>query len=82
MHTRNGRKILTRELILYDIAKELRKNKENLARKATNEMGKALKEAKTEVDICVLDIEYFADNGKNFNHDESFNTDVRKSIEK
>ena len=39
---------------LYDIAKELRKNKENLARTSTNEMGKALKEAKTEVDICVL----------------------------
>jgi acyl-CoA reductase-like NAD-dependent aldehyde dehydrogenase len=43
-------------------------------------MGKALKETKTEFDKCVLSIEYFADNGKNFNHDESFNTDARKSI--
>jgi acyl-CoA reductase-like NAD-dependent aldehyde dehydrogenase len=67
---------------LYDITKELRKNKENLARTPTNEMGKALKEAKTEVDICVLAFEYFADIGKNFNHDESFNTYVRKSIKK
>jgi succinate-semialdehyde dehydrogenase/glutarate-semialdehyde dehydrogenase/succinyl-CoA reductase len=65
---------------LYDVAKELRKNKENLARTATNEMGKALKEAKAEVDKCVWAIEYFADNGKNFIHDESFNTDARKSI--
>ena len=32
--------------------------------------------------MYLLDIEYFADNGKNFNHDESFNTEVRKSIEK
>jgi hypothetical protein len=32
--------------------------------------------------VYLLDIEYFADNGKNFNHDESFNTEVRKSIEK
>jgi len=48
---------------LYDVAKELRKNKENLARTPTNEMGKALKEAKTEVDKCVLAIECFADNG-------------------
>ena len=67
---------------LYDVAKELRKNKENLARTPTNEMGKALKEAKTEVDKCVLAIEYFADNGKNLNHDESFNTNVRKNIKK
>ncbi len=50
---------------LYDVAKELRKNKENLARTPTNEMGKALKEAKTEVDKCVLAIEYSVDNGKN-----------------
>ena len=54
---------------LYDVAKELRKNKENLARTATNEMGKAIKEARAEVDKCVWAIEYFADNGNNFIHD-------------
>jgi acyl-CoA reductase-like NAD-dependent aldehyde dehydrogenase len=64
---------------LYDVSKELRKNKENLSRTATNEMGKAIKEARAEVDKCVWAIEYFADNGKNFIHDESFNTDARKS---
>src|SRR5215204_3374683 len=58
----------------------LRKNKENLSRTATNEMGKAIKEARAEIDKCVWAIEYFADNGKNFIHDESFNTDARKSI--
>src|SRR5215217_6750481 len=65
---------------LYDVAKQLRKNKENLAKTATNEMGKAIKEAKAEIDKCAWTIEYFADNGKNFIHDESFNTDARKSI--
>ena len=65
---------------LYDVAKELRKNKENLARTATNEMGKAIKESRAEVDKCAWTIEYYADNGKNFIHDESFNTDARKSI--
>jgi len=64
---------------LYDVSKELRKNKENLSRTATNEMGKAIKEARAEVDKCVWAIEYFADNGRNFIHDESFNTDARKS---
>ena len=43
-------------------------------------MGKAIKEARAEIDKCVWAIEYFADNGKNFIHDESFNTDARKSI--
>jgi succinate-semialdehyde dehydrogenase/glutarate-semialdehyde dehydrogenase/succinyl-CoA reductase len=65
---------------LYHVAKELRKNKENLSRTATNEMGKAIKEARAEIDKCVWAVEYFADNGKNFIHDESFNTDARKSI--
>jgi succinate-semialdehyde dehydrogenase/glutarate-semialdehyde dehydrogenase/succinyl-CoA reductase len=65
---------------VYDVAQELRKNKENLSRTATNEMGKAIKEARAEIDKCVWAIEYFADNGKNFIHDESFNTDARKSI--
>jgi acyl-CoA reductase-like NAD-dependent aldehyde dehydrogenase len=65
---------------LYHVAQELRKNREDLARTATNEMGKAIKEARAEVDKCVWAIEYFADNGKNFIHDESFNTDARKSI--
>jgi acyl-CoA reductase-like NAD-dependent aldehyde dehydrogenase len=65
---------------LYHVAQELRKNKENLSRTATNEMGKAIKEARAEIDKCAWAIEYFADNGKNFIHDESFNTDARKSI--
>ena len=65
---------------LYHVANELRKNKENLSKTATNEMGKAIKEARAEIDKCVWAIEYFADNGKNFIHDESFNTDARKSI--
>jgi succinate-semialdehyde dehydrogenase/glutarate-semialdehyde dehydrogenase/succinyl-CoA reductase len=65
---------------LYHVAQELRKNREDLARTATNEMGKAIKEARAEIDKCAWAIEYFADNGKNFIHDESFNTDARKSI--
>jgi len=65
---------------VYHVAQELRKNKENLSRTATNAMGKAIKEARAEIDKCVWAIEYFADNGKNFIHDESFNTDARKSI--
>ena len=51
---------------LYAFAKELRKNKESLARTVTQEMGKAIKEAKSEVEKCAWAIEYYADHGKIF----------------
>jgi acyl-CoA reductase-like NAD-dependent aldehyde dehydrogenase len=38
--------------LLHNFAQELRKNKENLAKTATNEMGKAIKEASSEVENC------------------------------
>ena len=65
---------------LYAFAKELRKNKENLAKTSTLEMGKAIKEARSEVEKCAWTIEYYADNGKIFVNGEVVNTDARKSI--
>lgn len=65
---------------LYSFANELRKNKESLARTATQEMGKSIRESRAEIDKCVWTIEYFADNGKIFLGEEVVNTDARKSI--
>ncbi|MFL6469412.1 MAG: aldehyde dehydrogenase family protein, partial [Nitrososphaeraceae archaeon] len=65
---------------LHDFAYEFRKNKENLAKIATTEMGKVIKESKSEVEKCAWVIEYFADNGEIFIKDEVVNTDARKSI--
>jgi acyl-CoA reductase-like NAD-dependent aldehyde dehydrogenase len=70
----------TRADLIHDFAQQLRKDKENLARIATKEMGKAIKEARAEVEKCALAIEYFADNGKIFLTDEIINTEARKSI--
>jgi acyl-CoA reductase-like NAD-dependent aldehyde dehydrogenase len=64
---------------LYAFAKELRKNKEHLAKTATQEMGKAIKEARSEVEKCAWTIEYYADHGKIFSTGEVVNTDARKS---
>jgi acyl-CoA reductase-like NAD-dependent aldehyde dehydrogenase len=66
--------------LLYAFANEFRKSKENLAKTATQEMGKAIKESRSEVEKCAWAIEYFADNGKIFVSDEVVNTDARKSI--
>src|ERR671939_1900868 len=65
---------------LYAFAKEFRKNKEDLAKTATQEMGKAIKESRSEVEKCAWTAEYFADHGKIFANDEVVNTDARKSI--
>ena len=65
---------------LYAFAKEFRKDKENLAKIATKEMGKAIKESRSEVEKCAWTAEYYADHGKIFANDEVVNTDARKSI--
>src|SRR5881409_2765645 len=64
---------------LYAFAREFRKNRENLARTSTQEMGKAIKESRSEIDKCAWTIEYYADNGRIFTSDEVVNTDARKS---
>jgi acyl-CoA reductase-like NAD-dependent aldehyde dehydrogenase len=66
--------------LLHDFANQLRKDKENLARTATNEMGKAIKEARSEVEKCAWVMEYYADNGQILSTDEIVNTDARKTV--
>jgi acyl-CoA reductase-like NAD-dependent aldehyde dehydrogenase len=65
---------------LYAFAEGFDKESENLARTATNEMGKAIKESRSEVAKCSWAIKYFADSGKNFLSNEVINTDARKSL--
>jgi acyl-CoA reductase-like NAD-dependent aldehyde dehydrogenase len=66
--------------LLHDFANELKKDKENLARIATNEMGKPIKEARSEVEKCAWVMEYYADNGQILSTDEVVNTDARKTV--
>ena len=65
---------------MYGFASQFRKEKEKLATIATNEMGKAIKESRSEVEKCAWAIEYFADHGDIFTTDEVINTDARKSF--
>jgi acyl-CoA reductase-like NAD-dependent aldehyde dehydrogenase len=66
--------------LLHDFANQLRKDKEKLASRATNEMGKAIKEARSEVEKCAWAMEYYADNGQILSTDEVVNTDARKTV--
>jgi acyl-CoA reductase-like NAD-dependent aldehyde dehydrogenase len=65
---------------LYHVAHVFRQDKERLAKVITNEMGKAIKEARSEVEKCFWVMEYYADNGRVFVTDEVVNTDARKSF--
>ncbi len=64
---------------LYEFARVLRSKKEDLARVATMEMGKCIKEARSEIEKCAWVSEFYADNTDALLHDEIINTDARKS---
>ena len=66
--------------VVYNLAEYLRKNKMELAKIATKEMGKVLKESLSEVEKCAWVLEFYADNGSNFIAEEVLNTDARKSF--
>src|SRR5919205_2209035 len=72
--------IAKRAEYLYDVAHIFRQEKERLSRVITNEMGKAIKEARAETEKCAWVMEYYADNARVFLTDEVVNTDARKSF--
>jgi len=75
-----GLEISKRAEYMQNFAQELRRNKANLARTATQEMGKPLKESLSEIEKCAWAMEYYGDNGPIFINDEVVNTDARRSI--
>jgi len=69
-----------RRSYIYNLVEYLKKNKTDLAKIATTEMGKALKESIGEVEKCAWALEFYADHGDSFLADEVLNTDARKSF--
>jgi aldehyde dehydrogenase len=69
-----------RRSYIYNLVEYLKKNKTNLAKVATTEMGKPLKESIGEVEKCAWALEFYADHGDSFLSDEVLNTDARKSF--
>lgn len=72
--------IKNRSVFLHLMAENLRKDKESLAKVATKEMGKPLKESLAEVEKCAWAMEFYGDNGETFLNPEIINTDARKSF--
>ena len=69
-----------RRSYIYSLVEYLKKNKIEMAKVATSEMGKTIKESMGEIDKCVWVLEFYADHGDNFLADEVVNTDARKSF--
>ncbi len=69
-----------RKNCIYNLVEHLKKNKLDLAKVATAEMGKVLKESIGEVEKCAWALEFYADHGDSFLSDEVLNTDARKSF--
>jgi succinate-semialdehyde dehydrogenase/glutarate-semialdehyde dehydrogenase/succinyl-CoA reductase len=69
-----------RRSYIYNLVEYLKKNKVELAKVATSEMGKPLKESIGEVEKCAWALEFYADHGDSFLTDEVLNTDARKSF--
>ncbi len=69
-----------RRSYIYNLVEYLKKNKTRLAKVATNEMGKVLKESIGEIEKCAWALEFYADHGDSFLSDEVLNTDARKSF--
>jgi len=69
-----------RRSYIYNLVEYLKKNKIELAKVATSEMGKTIKESTGEVEKCAWALEFYADHGDSFLSDEVLNTDARKSF--
>ena len=69
-----------RRSYIYNLVEYLKKNKIELAKVATSEMGKTIKESIGEVEKCAWALEFYADHGDSFLADEVLNTDARKSF--
>lgn len=79
----NWRKNLNfRKNFLYELAHNLKKDKEELAKTATTEMGKPIKESTSEIEKCAWTVQYYADNIETFAKDQVINTDARNSVVK
>jgi succinate-semialdehyde dehydrogenase/glutarate-semialdehyde dehydrogenase/succinyl-CoA reductase len=68
-----------RSFFLHQLSEKLQTDRERLAKIATQEMGKPIKESRAELDKCSWVMDFYAYNGEIFLHNESLNSDAIKT---
>jgi succinate-semialdehyde dehydrogenase/glutarate-semialdehyde dehydrogenase/succinyl-CoA reductase len=74
------REIRKRSMTLLRLAEQLRKDKEHLARIASQEMGKPIKESRLEIEKCAWAVEFYSYNGDILLNNEALNSDANKTM--
>src|SRR5215472_12994329 len=68
-----------RAQLMMEVATLLEREKEELARTITLEMGKLLRDSVAEIEKCARGCRYYAENAERFLEDEAAQTDARRS---
>jgi len=74
-----ARSLAERAEALFRVGEELRRRRDELALLATQQMGKPIGEAETEVERCAWICDYFAEHGPQMLHDRPFLSDADHS---
>jgi succinate-semialdehyde dehydrogenase/glutarate-semialdehyde dehydrogenase len=69
-----------RAKVLKNVAAILRRDQETLASLITNEMGKIISEARSEVEKCAMTADYYAEHAEIFLKDETLESNYTKSF--
>jgi succinate-semialdehyde dehydrogenase/glutarate-semialdehyde dehydrogenase len=69
----------TRAAFMLKVVNALRQNKEEYARSISLEMGKAIGEARNEIEKCAATTEYFASNSEKLLADSAISTEAKRT---
>ncbi len=72
--------VAERAACLRRAARQLREHSEHYARIITGEMGKVIREARSEIEKCAWGCEYYADHSADFLADEVISSDAGRSL--
>ena len=68
------------QFLKNEVVPRFRKEKENLAKLMSSEMGKPITQSRAEIEKCIVMTEYFCSSGKKFLSDDIIETEAKRSF--